>query len=105
MSSDREVRRETRAHMTKTGLTDFQSVARENGFVEIGNAEEGNVLWFRNATADAGSAVHKRLCVDGLTNSATVFWETAPSAKLNSMTFRTASALRAWLEMKVGVTV
>jgi hypothetical protein len=91
--------------MTNTSLTDFQSVARASGFVEIGDTEEGNVLWFRNATADAGSTVHKRLCVDGLTNSATVFWETAPSAKLNSMTFRTASALRAWLELKVGVTV
>jgi hypothetical protein len=91
--------------MTKTGLSDFQLVARESGFVEVGDAEEGNVLWFRNATADAGSAVHKRLCVDGLTNSATVFWETAPSAKLNSMTFRTASALRAWLELKVGAPV
>jgi hypothetical protein len=34
-----------------------------------------------------------------------VFWETAPSAKLNSMTFRTAAALRAWLELKVGAAV
>jgi hypothetical protein len=91
--------------MTKTGLTDFQRVARENGFVEVGDSEEGTVLWFRNTTADAGPAVHKRLCVDGLTNSATVFWETAPSSKLNSMTFRTASALRAWLDLKVGVAV
>jgi hypothetical protein len=91
--------------MTMQGLKDFQSVARESGFVEVGNAEEGSVLWFRNATADAGSAVHKRLCVDSLTNSATVFWETAPAAKLNSMTFRTASALRAWLNLKVGEPV
>jgi hypothetical protein len=45
------------------------------------------------------------LCVDGLTNSATVFWETGTSAKLNSMTFRTASALRAWLDLKVGIQV
>ena len=87
--------------MTKTGLTDFQLVARENGFVEVGDAKDANVLWFRHATADTGSAVHKRLCVDGLTNSATVFWKTASEAKLNSMTFRTASALRSWLGLKV----
>ena len=87
------------------GMKEFQSVALERGFVEVNDAEEGTVLWFRNATADAGSAVHKRLCVDSLTNSATVFWETGPSAKLNSMTFRTASALRAWLDLKVGVAV
>ncbi|HEX4378716.1 MAG TPA: hypothetical protein VH022_01690 [Candidatus Acidoferrum sp.] len=91
--------------MTMQSAKDFQSVARESGFVEVGEVEEGGVLWFRNAAADAGSAVHKRLCVDSLTNSATVFWETAPSAKLNSMTFRTASALRAWLELKVGEPV
>jgi hypothetical protein len=90
--------------MTMQGVKDFQSVARESGFVEIGEADEGTVLWFRNATADAGSAVHKRLCVDSLTNSATVFWETVP-AKLNSMTFRTASALRTWLSLKVGEPV
>jgi hypothetical protein len=90
--------------MTMQGVKDFQSVARESGFVEIGEADEGTVLWFRNATADAGSAVHKRLCVDSLTNSATVFWETVP-AKLNSMTFRTASALRTWLRLKVGEPV
>jgi hypothetical protein len=90
--------------MTMQGVKDFQSVARESGFVEIGEADEGSVLWFRNATADAGSAVHKRLCVDSLTNSATVFWETVP-AKLNSMTFRTASALRTWLSLKVGEPV
>ena len=82
-------------------LQDFQSVARENGFVEVGESEQGSTVWFRNTTADVGSAVHKRLCVDSLTNSATVFWETLP-AKLNSMTFRTASALRAWFALRVG---
>lgn len=91
--------------MPMQGMKDFQAAAVESGFAEVNDAEEGRVLWFRNATPDAGSAVHKRLCVDSLTNSATVFWETGPSAKLNSMTFRTASALRAWLKLKVGETV
>jgi hypothetical protein len=91
--------------MTMHSLKDFQAVARESGFVEVGDADGGTVLWFRNSTADTGSAVHKRLCVDSLTNSATVFWETQPSAKLNSMTFRTASELRDWLRLKVGVPV
>jgi hypothetical protein len=82
-------------------LQDFQAVAREHGFVEVGESEEGSTVWFRNAAADTGSAVHKRLCLDSLTNSATVFWETVP-IKLNSKTFRSASALRAWLELRVG---
>ena len=91
--------------MTMHSLKGFQAVACENGFVEVGDADGGTVLWFRNATADTGSAVHKRLCLDSLTNTATVFWETPPSAKLNSLTFRTVSEFRAWLGLKVGVPV
>jgi hypothetical protein len=80
---------------------DFQSVARENGFVEVGESEQGSTIWFRNSRPDAGSDVHKRLCIDSLTNSATVFWETVP-IKLNSMTFRTTSELRSWFALRVG---
>jgi hypothetical protein len=82
-------------------LQDFQLAARENGFVEVGESEEGSAVWFRNATPDVGTDVHKRLCIDSLTNSATVFWETVP-AKLNSMTFRSVSSLRTWLALRVG---
>jgi hypothetical protein len=82
-------------------LQDFQMVARENGFVEAEESEGGSALWFRNVTPDAGSQVHKRLCLDSITKSATIFWESVP-VKLNSMTFRSASALRTWLQLKVG---
>lgn len=82
-------------------LQEFQSAARENGFIEVGESEEGSTVWFRNATPDVGTEVHKRLCVDSLTNSVTVFWETPPT-KLNSKTFRSAAALQAWLALKVG---
>lgn len=82
-------------------LQEFQSAARDNGFIEVGESEEGSAVWFRNATPDKGTEVHKRLCIDSLTNSATVFWETVPP-KLNSMTFRTAPSLRAWLALRVG---
>jgi hypothetical protein len=92
-----------RIHNTMQSLKDFQSVALENGFVEAGESEGGSALWFRNSTPDAGSQVHQRLCLDRLTNSATIFWETVP-VKLNSLTFRTASALRAWLSLNIGNT-
>ncbi len=82
-------------------LQDFQNIARENGFLEAGESEGGSAVWFRNATADTGSDVHKRICIDSLTDSATIFWETVP-AKLNSMTFRTADSLRAWFALRVG---
>jgi hypothetical protein len=38
------------------------------------------------------------LCIDSLTSSATVYWETA-GAKLNSKTFRTVGSMRAWLSL------
>ena len=53
--------------MSMQTLQDFQSAARENGFVETGESESGSALWFRNSTPDAGSQVHKRLCLDSLT--------------------------------------
>ena len=84
-------------------LQEFQSAARDNGFLEVGESEEGSTVWFRKTTPDKDTDVHKRLCIDSLTNSATMFWETVP-AKLNSMTFRSASALRAWLALKIGNT-
>jgi hypothetical protein len=82
--------------MTMLKLQEFQSAARENGFLEVGESEEGSAVWFRNTAPDKDTDVHRRLCIDSLTNSATLFWETVP-AKLNSKTFRTAAALQEWL--------
>jgi hypothetical protein len=76
-------------------LQEFQTAARDNGFLEVGESEEGSTVWFRKTTPDKDTDVHKRLCIDSLTNSATMFWETVP-AKLNSKTFRSASALKEW---------
>ena len=80
-------------------LQEFQSAARENDFIEVGESEGGSTVWFRKATPDASTGVHKRLCVDSLTNSATVFWEIVP-AKLTSKTFRTVAAMKDWFALK-----
>jgi hypothetical protein len=77
-------------------LQEFQVAARGDGFVEVKDNEDGSVAWFRNALPDAETNVHKRLCIDSLTSSATVYWETA-GAKLNSKTFRTVGSMRDWL--------
>jgi len=79
-------------------LQEFQSAARDNGFLEVGESEQGSAVWFRKTTPDKETDVHKRLCIDSLTNSATLFWETLP-AKLNSKTFRTVSALQEWFAL------
>jgi hypothetical protein len=77
----------------------FQSAARENGYTEANVYGGGSAVWFRKATPDQGTEVHRRLCIDSITGSATVFWQTVP-AKLNSKTFRSVSSLKAWFDLK-----
>jgi len=73
-------------------LQAFQIAARQGGFVDVNETEDGTVLWLRKATAEA----EDRMCIDSLTSSATVFWATIPW-KINSKTFRQASALQEWI--------
>jgi hypothetical protein len=77
-------------------LLAFQVAARRDGFVEVNEVDDGSAVWFRNARPDVETNVHKRLCIDGITNSATIYWETV-GAKLNSKTFRTVLSLQEWL--------
>ncbi len=70
----------------------FRSAVRENGFIEVGESHDGSAAWFRKAMPDANTSVHKRLCIDSLTNSAPVFWETAPT-QLHSKTFRNVKSI------------
>jgi hypothetical protein len=74
---------------------EFQSAARENGYTETNVRGDGSAVWFRKAVSDQDTKVHRRLCVDILTSSATVFWQAVPG-KLSSKTFRTVSSLKAW---------
>lgn len=77
-------------------LQQFQFVARVNGYAEVSRSNSGSTVWFKKTAPDANTNADKRLCVDSLTDSATVFWETLP-AKPNSKTFRSVSALTEWL--------
>jgi len=67
-------------------------VVRENDFVEVRRSKDGSAAWFRNPKAGM------RFCIDGITNSATVFWAIGPS-QLSSKTFRTVASLQDWLAM------
>lgn len=73
-------------------LKAFQDIARNHGFVDVEETEEGTVLWLRRPTASA----EDRMCIDSLTSSATVYWATIPW-QINSKTFRAAAALEQWL--------
>ena len=72
-------------------LNAFQEVARRHGFVDVEEAEDGTVLWMSRPNANT----EDRICIDSVTNSATLFWETIPW-KINSRTFRVAFVLEEW---------
>jgi hypothetical protein len=70
----------------------FRSVVRENDFIEIGECQDGTTSWFTK------TSTNMRLCVDGVTNSATVFWSSGPG-QLASKTFRTVTSLKDWFAL------
>jgi hypothetical protein len=79
-------------------LQAFQAVAHENGFVDLEASEDGTVLWLRRTAEHGSSKTHQRICLDTITNSATVYWKSGPE-KIDSKTFRTASELREWFAL------
>jgi hypothetical protein len=72
-------------------LQEFQAAAHQHGFVDVEETEDATVLWLRKPTPTA----EDRMCIDTQANTATVFWATIPW-KINSKTFRAASALQEW---------
>jgi len=78
-------------------LQAFQTAARESGFVEVKQSTEGTVLWLRRSTPATARDTHQRMCIDSMTNSATVYWMTV-LGKLSSKTFRAVPALQDWFE-------
>jgi hypothetical protein len=47
--------------------------------------------------------MHQRMCIDSLTNSATVYWMSVPGS-VKSKTFRDAPALQEWFELRLEIT-
>ncbi|MGC0772928.1 MAG: hypothetical protein WB543_08330 [Candidatus Acidiferrum sp.] len=85
-------------------LQAFQAAAKQCGFVEVSQSEEGTVLWLRKKAPDTARETHQRMCIDGLTNSATVYWVTVPG-KVNSKTFRAVPALQEWFDLKLETVI
>jgi hypothetical protein len=63
-------------------LQRFKLVVRENDFVEVRRSKDGTAAWFSNTNASM------RLCIDGLTNSATVFWTTGRETQFENVSHR-----------------
>jgi len=77
---------------------EFQNAAHKRGFVEIGEPEEGPVLWLKKKPPTTARDTHQLMCIDSLRNNATVYWMTAPGG-VNSKTFRGTSGLEEWFEL------
>jgi hypothetical protein len=77
----------------------FQTAAREGGFVEINQYAHGSVRWLCRKAPDTARETHERMCIDGVTNSVTVYWMGIP-AGLNSKTFRGVPALQEWFKLR-----
>lgn len=77
----------------------FQTAARENGFVELGISGDGTVQWFRRNDSRPDKQADQRLCIDKLTNSATIYSTTA-LGKVDAKTFRGVSNLREWIALE-----
>ena len=79
-------------------LQEFQTAAREGGFVTVEECDEGTILWLRKQTSDAVTKTHQRICIDSQSKILTVYWMTA-LGKVNSKTFRSASSLQEWFAL------
>jgi hypothetical protein len=80
-------------------LQALQAAAREGGFVQVEECDEGTVLWLRKEAPDAGTNTHQRICIDSLSNSLTVYWMSA-LGKIDSKTFRNAPSLQEWFALQ-----
>ncbi|HXJ04978.1 MAG TPA: hypothetical protein VNH65_07755 [Candidatus Acidoferrum sp.] len=85
-------------------LQTFQTAAQQCGFVEVNGSAEGTVLWLRKKAPDTDRETYQRMCIDGLTNSATVYWMSVPGT-VKSKTFRGVPALQEWFHLKLDTIV
>jgi hypothetical protein len=77
----------------------LESAALDCGFVEENRRRRGSesVVWLTKDKPCMRGGTYQRMCIDRLTESATVYWVAVPG-KVDSKTFREVSALREWLK-------
>jgi hypothetical protein len=80
-------------------LQALQIAARKAGFFESNESGAGSTLWLKKGSPDMARGTFQRMCIDSLTNSATVYWMTA-LGKLDSKTFRGVPALQEWFKLR-----
>jgi hypothetical protein len=79
----------------------FQAVAHNRGFVALEKSGDKTISWLRKRASVTDNCTDQRMCIDSLTNSATVFW--ILQGRVNSKTFRRVLALQQWLEQTTSI--
>jgi hypothetical protein len=76
-------------------IQQLQALAVARGFQKMGVAGDGTSLWLWS-TGPGASGMSMRMCIDAVTQSATVYWEEekAPTTK----TCRKAQEMQVWLD-------
>jgi hypothetical protein len=78
-------------------IQQLQAIALSRGFKKTGTSDDGNALWLR-CTGPSENGIGVQMCIDAVTQSATVFWNQEDEQNSASKTFRTAQAMQAWLD-------
>ncbi len=78
-----------------TTLQAFQTAINEFGFSPTKTCADGTVLWFKKAAQKTATKPVPLICIDWLTNSATVYWQTS-SGRMKTKAFRSVSEFQAW---------
>ena len=87
------------AFQTAGRVQAFRTAAREGGFVEINQYAYESVQWLWRKAPETARETHEHMCIDGVTNSVTVYWMGNP-AGINSKTFRGIPALQEWFRLR-----
>jgi hypothetical protein len=79
----------------------LQRAALDYGFVQENRyrRESESVVWLAKNKPGMRGGIYQRMCVDRLTDSATVYWAAVPG-KVDSKTFREVPRLREWLKAR-----
>ena len=80
-------------------LQELKTTAHTMGFADETKCDEGAVLWLKRKIPDAATNMYERMCIDSLTNSATVY-RISSNGIMDSKIFRSASELQEWIAPK-----
>ncbi len=80
-------------------LRTFLDAAQANGFVRVRESQNDTILWLRREPSGAKSKTQKRICMDTVTVSATVYWMDS-QGNVASKSFRKPLEFKEWLALE-----